>query len=83
MNVTLKEASVKYAQSSTIPPSQADALQSELKAIVNEIQSLWDEVVPVAHMAVEKALLEPILKTVDTKKVSREHQNSIITTYVR
>lgn len=82
MNTALKEASVKFGKSSPIAPDEAGALQDELKTTMTEIQSLWEEVVPVAHMAVEKTLLEPILKTVDSKKGSRGCQNSIITTYV-
>ncbi|RYP64984.1 hypothetical protein DL769_006479 [Monosporascus sp. CRB-8-3] len=39
-------------------------IEEERKAIIQEIQSLWDEVVPVAHMAVEKEFLNPLLKVV-------------------
>ncbi|RYP52116.1 hypothetical protein DL768_002666 [Monosporascus sp. mg162] len=40
-------------------------IEEERRAIIQEIQSLWDEVVPVAHMAVEKEFLNPLLKVVE------------------
>ncbi|RYO96577.1 hypothetical protein DL765_011556 [Monosporascus sp. GIB2] len=40
-------------------------IEEERRAIIHEIQSLWDEVVPVAHMAVEKEFLNPLLKVVE------------------
>ncbi|RYP93844.1 hypothetical protein DL770_000040 [Monosporascus sp. CRB-9-2] len=40
-------------------------IDEERRAIIQEIQSLWDEVVPVAHMAVEKEFLNPLLKVVE------------------
>ncbi|RYP10700.1 hypothetical protein DL764_000490 [Monosporascus ibericus] len=45
--------------------SLARAIEEERRAIIQEIQSLWDEVVPVAHMAVEKEFLNPLLKVVE------------------
>lgn len=58
-------------------------LEAEIAAVKEEIQSLWDEVVPVAHMAIEKTMLEPILKLVNVKLESHQYQNAIIGNYVR
>lgn len=58
------------------------AVEDEMMAIRDEIQSLWDEVVPVAHMAVEKQLIEPILKRITTAKKRRDTQNDVIGLYV-
>jgi len=51
-------------------------------AILEEIQSLWEEVVPVAHMAAEKQLLGPILRRFDLSEERRSLQQDVICDYV-
>ncbi|KAI1864511.1 uncharacterized protein JN550_008798 [Neoarthrinium moseri] len=82
LNSALKEASNTYSIVNPVGTGKARALEAEIQAIFEEIRSLWDEVVPVAHMAVEKTLLEPILKTAGGKKTTREYQNAIIGSYI-
>lgn len=82
LNRILKEASDKYGDASTANKSRARASEAELQALLEETNSLWEEVVPVAHMAVEKTMLEPILKLVNTKMEAQDYQNAIIGSYV-
>ncbi|KAI8966284.1 hypothetical protein F5Y11DRAFT_188856 [Daldinia sp. FL1419] len=46
-------------------PGDAQAINDERDDVYAEIQSLWDEMVPLAHMVVEKEFLKPILGKVD------------------
>ncbi|KAI0122531.1 hypothetical protein F4814DRAFT_438545 [Daldinia grandis] len=47
-------------------PDNAQAINDERDDVYAEIQSLWDEMVPLAHMVVEKEFLKPILGKVET-----------------
>ncbi|KAI4596723.1 hypothetical protein KJ359_005065 [Pestalotiopsis sp. 9143b] len=82
LNRILKEASDKYGDVPTAHKSRARASEAELQALLEETNSLWEEVVPVAHMAVEKTMLEPILKLVNTKMEAQDYQNAIIGSYI-
>lgn len=82
LNQILVEAHEKYALVSPAATGRARALEAEIEAVKDEINSLWDEVVPVAHMATEKSMLEPILKVVNVKLKSERYQNAIIGSYV-
>ncbi|KAH8673412.1 hypothetical protein BX600DRAFT_204882 [Xylariales sp. PMI_506] len=82
LNVAFNEACRSYAKNAPKVGEYPRAVEAELLAIVEEIQSLWDEVVPVAHMAVEKQLMEPILRRIDLKKESRSAQNALICHYI-
>lgn len=82
LNRILKEASDKYDEVPPANKSRARASEAELQALLEETNSLWEEVVPVAHMAVEKTMLEPILKLVNTKMEAQDYQNAIIGSYV-
>lgn len=64
-------------------PSYSKAVDAERRAISEEIQSLWEEVVPVAHMAVEKEFLKPFLKEVEYAAKDAKFRNATITAYVR
>lgn len=64
-------------------PSHSKAVDEERQAISEEIQSLWEEVIPVAHMAVEKEFLKPFLKEVDHAAKDAKLRNSTISAYVR
>jgi gamma-glutamyl:cysteine ligase YbdK (ATP-grasp superfamily) len=82
LNRLLKEATHNYVPTVTTTASKGHTFEDEIRALLDEINSLWDEVVPVAHMAVEKTMLEPILKLVEAKEQSQKHQNAIIGSYV-
>jgi hypothetical protein len=82
LNRILKETSAKHADSHEVSNSQVQASKAELQALLEETNSLWEEVVPVAHMAVEKTMLEPILKLANTKMEAQNYQNAIIGSYV-
>lgn len=64
-------------------PSHAKAIEEERQVLVDEIQSLWDEIIPVAHMAVEKEFLKPLLETINIRNKEGKLRNSVISTYVR
>ncbi|KAH6654160.1 hypothetical protein BKA67DRAFT_658479 [Truncatella angustata] len=82
LNLVLMEAACKYASAFPAGSGYARALDTELGAVMEEINSLWDEVVPVAHMAVEKTMLEPILHIVNVMEKSKAYQNAIIGSYI-
>ncbi|ETS85633.1 hypothetical protein PFICI_03658 [Pestalotiopsis fici W106-1] len=82
LNRILKEASARYAGTHEVNGGQVQASKAELQALLEETNSLWEEVVPVAHMAVEKTMLEPILKLVNTKGEAQNYQNAIIGSYI-
>ncbi|KAK9782333.1 hypothetical protein SCARD494_13641 [Seiridium cardinale] len=82
LNFVLKEALKKYALDRPVATSYADAFETEVRAVVEEISSLWDEVVPVAHMAVEKTMLGPILQFSNVKAKSHKDQNAVIGSYI-
>ncbi|EMR71192.1 hypothetical protein UCREL1_1762 [Eutypa lata UCREL1] len=63
-------------------PSHSKAVDEERQAISEEIQSLWEEVIPVAHMAVEKEFLKPFLKEVDHAAKDAKLRNSTISAYI-
>lgn len=64
-------------------PTHAKAIQEERQAIADEIESLWQEVVPVAHMAVENQFLKPFLRTTMVNKRQVKLRNATISAYVR
>ena len=62
--------------------SRAKAADDEREAIVADLRSLWDEVVPVAHMAVEKQLVGPIMKSKSNESDMRDSRYALIASYV-
>lgn len=63
--------------------SDLENLEDERHAISQEINSLWDEVVPVAHMAVEKEFVKPLLMTTNIDSREKQLRNATISAYVR
>ncbi|KXJ88914.1 hypothetical protein Micbo1qcDRAFT_197199 [Microdochium bolleyi] len=57
------------------------AADDEREAIVTDLRSLWDEVVPVAHMAVEKQLVGPIMKSRGRESDMRDERYALIASY--
>ncbi|KAI5926496.1 hypothetical protein F4810DRAFT_707581 [Camillea tinctor] len=81
LNVVFQEAAASYAVNAPNVAEYGRVVDQERQAIASEIQSLWDEVVPVAHMAVEKQYLKPILDSVDMANETREVRNAAISAY--
>lgn len=82
LNKVLYESCLKFSSTAPTIGERARALQSEVLALVDEIQSLWDEVVPVAHMAVEKQVLEPLLTRIDKDKGREDVHRRVVLQYV-
>ncbi|KAI0014987.1 hypothetical protein F4780DRAFT_130683 [Xylariomycetidae sp. FL0641] len=58
-----------------------DAIASEHSAVLDEIKSLWEEVIPVAHMAVEEQFLKPIIEAIGRQNIERGYHEAMITSY--
>ncbi|KAI0976140.1 hypothetical protein F4678DRAFT_416048 [Xylaria arbuscula] len=57
------------------------AVHDEAADIVKEIDWLWEEVIPVAHMSVSAQFLRPITKLYKDWESSKQHRMAIVTTY--
>ncbi|KAI1310857.1 hypothetical protein F5Y03DRAFT_344178 [Xylaria venustula] len=57
------------------------AVHDEAIDIVKEIDWLWEEVIPVAHMSVSAQFLRPITKLYKDWESSKQHRMAIVTTY--
>ncbi|ORY68481.1 uncharacterized protein BCR38DRAFT_423402 [Pseudomassariella vexata] len=82
LDSAFREATTTYADTSPAVSGYKRAVEAEMIAIIGEIQSLWDEVVPVAHMAVEKQLLEPILRRIDVTTERAITFQGIVSVYI-
>ncbi|TGJ87697.1 hypothetical protein E0Z10_g1075 [Xylaria hypoxylon] len=58
-------------------------VHDEAADIIKEIDWLWEEVVPVAHMSVSAQFLRPVLTRFKNWKDSKNLREAIVTTYVR
>lgn len=56
-------------------------VQDEAADIIKEIDWLWEEVIPVAHMSVSAQFLRPVLTQFDNWKESKTFREAIVTTY--
>ncbi|TRX94553.1 hypothetical protein FHL15_004708 [Xylaria flabelliformis] len=59
------------------------AVHDEAADIVKEIDWLWEEVIPVAHMSVSAQYLRPVLTTFENWERSKLNSDAIVTNYVR
>ncbi|KAI1479563.1 hypothetical protein F4774DRAFT_120037 [Daldinia eschscholtzii] len=59
----------------------AQAVKDERDDIYAEIQSLWEEMVPLAHMVVEKEFLKPILGKVETCSERQNIRDATVSRY--
>ncbi|KAK7953407.1 hypothetical protein PG996_014299 [Apiospora saccharicola] len=82
LNTAFREAAQTYNSSAPVAHEYNKAVEAEMVAILEEIQSLWEEVVPVAHMAAEKQLLGPILRRFDLSEERRSLQQDVICDYI-
>ncbi|KAI2777908.1 hypothetical protein F4815DRAFT_276850 [Daldinia loculata] len=62
-------------------PGNAQAINDERDDVYAEIQSLWDEMVPLAHMVVEKEFLKPILGKVETCSERQTVRDATVSRY--
>ncbi|KAH9887445.1 hypothetical protein F4778DRAFT_756713 [Xylariomycetidae sp. FL2044] len=81
LDIVFSEASSTYAKNAPNVPAQARAIYHERDDIKIEIQSLWDELVPVAHMAVETEFLQPVLRRLEKQQYDRDVRNALIASY--
>jgi hypothetical protein len=82
LNYTFQEACDAWSQQQRETAGYDNDIETELLAVKAEIESLWDEVVPVAHMAVEKQLMEPILKRINGRQNAGVTQQRVTFAYV-
>ncbi|KAK7749330.1 hypothetical protein SLS62_008181 [Diatrype stigma] len=80
-NVYLEASMVKTVDVDDAP-THARAIQEERRALTEEIQSLWEEVVPVAHMAVENQFLKPFLRAVHVNQRDAKRRNATMAAYI-
>ncbi|KAI1781334.1 hypothetical protein F4818DRAFT_436528 [Hypoxylon cercidicola] len=84
LDIVFLEASYSYRkheQREKYTPDHTRALNEEHSAVYSEIQSLWDEMVPLAHMVVEKDYLKPILNKVETYSERQSARDATVAVY--
>ncbi|RBR08889.1 uncharacterized protein FIESC28_10069 [Fusarium coffeatum] len=59
-----------------------DATQDDVKALEEELESLYSEILPVAQMSTEQEYLEPALKSTDAQSGQSLHRSAVAVTYV-
>ena len=59
-----------------------DATQDDVKALEEELESLYSEILPVAQMSAEQEYLEPALKSTDAQSGQSLHRSAVAVTYV-
>ncbi|KAI1818981.1 hypothetical protein F4861DRAFT_528601 [Xylaria intraflava] len=57
------------------------AVQDEAADIAKEIDWLWEEVIPVAHMSVSAQFLKPVLNRFQNWETSKKFREAVVTTY--
>ncbi|KAJ8131668.1 hypothetical protein O1611_g1957 [Lasiodiplodia mahajangana] len=78
---------VNQLSCSPMPPynaaksSRQKAVHDEAADIIKEIDWLWEEVIPVAHMSVSAQFLRPVLNHFKTWDDSKNFREAIVTTY--
>ncbi|KAF9769723.1 hypothetical protein IL306_012814 [Fusarium sp. DS 682] len=58
------------------------ATQDDVKALEEELESLYSEILPVAQMSAEQQHLEPALKATDAQSGQSIHRSAVAVTYV-
>ncbi|KAI1370140.1 hypothetical protein F4677DRAFT_458092 [Hypoxylon crocopeplum] len=75
------EASFTYNNSASHVSDYGRAINDERSAVYAEIQSLWDEMVPLAHMVVEKEFLKPITQKVEMRFERQGNRDATVSVY--
>lgn len=76
---SFREGSQTYLR--TLPGS-GELVRQEMHDLNFEIQTLWDEVVPVAHIAIEKEYLQPVLEKIDMRTEQEKKFRDAVVVYV-
>ncbi|KAI1469248.1 uncharacterized protein F4812DRAFT_323535 [Daldinia caldariorum] len=79
-SVFLETASTSSKRVS-FPPENAQAVKDERDDVYAEIQSLWEEMVPLAHMVVEKEYLKSILGKIETRSERQNIRDATVSRY--
>ncbi|KAI2470377.1 hypothetical protein F4781DRAFT_178227 [Annulohypoxylon bovei var. microspora] len=81
LDTVFLEASLTYNRRASYASSYARDINDERGAVYAEIQSLWDEMVPLSHMVVENEFLKPILKKTETRSDRQSTRDRIVSSY--
>lgn len=81
LDIVFLEASYRYNKHEQHTADNARAINDERGAVYSEIQSLWDEMVPLAHMVVEKDYLKPILNKIETCSERQSARDATVAIY--
>ncbi|OTA60705.1 hypothetical protein K449DRAFT_74781 [Hypoxylon sp. EC38] len=82
LDTVFLDASLAYSKRAPYASSNTRSTSEEREAVYAEIQSLWDEMVPLAHMVVEKEFLNPILKLIETYSEREGGRDAVVYVYV-
>lgn len=81
LDIVFLETSLRYRKHEKSTSDHARAIDDERSAVYSEIQSLWDEMVPLSHMVVEKDYLKPILDKVDMCSERQSAKDATVAVY--
>ncbi|KAI1452476.1 hypothetical protein F4805DRAFT_470844 [Annulohypoxylon moriforme] len=81
LDTVFLEASLTYNRRASYASNYARDINDERDAVYAEIQSLWDEMVPLSHMVVENEYLKPILKKTETRSDRQSSRDMIVSSY--
>ncbi|KAI0882050.1 uncharacterized protein GGS22DRAFT_191781 [Annulohypoxylon maeteangense] len=81
LDTVFLEASLTYNRRASYASNYARDINDEREAVYAEIQSLWDEMVPLSHMVVENEFLKPILKKTETRSDRQGTRDMIVSSY--
>lgn len=59
------------------------AAEEDVKALQEELESLYSEILPVAQMSAEQQYLEPALKSTNSQSGKSLHRSAVAVAYVR
>ncbi|KAI1144269.1 hypothetical protein F5Y05DRAFT_407669 [Hypoxylon sp. FL0543] len=81
LDTVFLQASLSYSRHAPSASNGVRSTKEERDAVYAEIQSLWDEMVPLAHMVVEKEFLNPILKLIEACSERQGGQDAVVYAY--
>lgn len=81
LDTVFLEASLTYNRRASYASNYSRDINDERNAVYAEIQSLWDEMVPLSHMVVENEYLKPILKKTETRSDRQAARDKIVSRY--
>ncbi|KAI0181171.1 hypothetical protein GGR52DRAFT_21611 [Hypoxylon sp. FL1284] len=81
LDIVFIEASHRSSKHEQHTSSRAQAIDEERSAVYSEIQSLWDEMVPLAHMVVEKEYLKPISDKIEKCSGRQKARDATVAIY--